>query len=213
MSTAQNDRNLTIRHYRPSDRDDVARVCLQTGAAGADATGLYSDDLLVPDVAALPYLTYEPDLALVIDNGERVVGYVIGVADTARLVEWWKTSWAPGFASRHPRPDDPKVPDGGIPEAQLHALAMHPECMLLPEIDEYPAHLHIDLLPEAQGRGLGRQLVEGFLAQLKERGVSRLHLGVDTNNVGALAFYNRLGFHELPCTTSAFAVLGISTSN
>ncbi len=34
----------------------------------------------------------------------------------------------------------------------------HPERMLIPELADYPAHLHIRLLPEFQGQGWGRQL-------------------------------------------------------
>ena len=35
--------------------------------------------------------------------------------------------------------------------------------------DEYPAHLHIDLLPETQGQGLGRRLIETLVDALQER--------------------------------------------
>ncbi|MGK0618858.1 GNAT family N-acetyltransferase [Meiothermus cerbereus] len=63
--------------------------------------------------------------------------------------------------------------------------------------DAYPAHLHIDLLPRAQGRGLGRRLMEVFLARLRELGVPGVHLGVGQRNAGALAFYQRMGFVRL----------------
>jgi ribosomal protein S18 acetylase RimI-like enzyme len=62
----------------------------------------------------------------------------------------------------------------------------------------YPAHLHIDLLPETQGQGLGRRLIETLFAELERRGVPGLHLGMDPENVGAAAFYERLGMTELP---------------
>ena len=60
-----------IRPYRPSDRDDVYDICVRTGASGADATGLYSDDDLLPDIFTGPYVTYQPDLAFVVDTGEH----------------------------------------------------------------------------------------------------------------------------------------------
>ncbi len=48
-----------------------------------------------------------------------------------------------------------------------------------PNAAEYPAHLHIDLLPETQGQGLGRGLMETLFAELTRRGVRGLHLGID----------------------------------
>ena len=79
-------------------------ICLRTAAGGGDATGVYSDDALMPEVFALPYVEYAPELAFVVDDGRegRAVGYVIGVADTRAFVEWWKREWGPGFRRRHP---------------------------------------------------------------------------------------------------------------
>jgi hypothetical protein len=108
-----------IRTSRPTDRDAVAEVCVRTAAAGTDARGLYSDDLLMPEVFALPYLEYAPDLAFVVVDTEptpdpadddavlevddgKLLGYVIGVADTRAFVDWWQHSWGPGFVARHP---------------------------------------------------------------------------------------------------------------
>ena len=52
-------------------------------------------------------------------------------------------------------------------------------------LGEYPSHLHIDLLPRAQGRGNGRALMETFLAALTERGSPGVHLGTSPQNVRA----------------------------
>ncbi|SDS54137.1 GNAT family N-acetyltransferase [Jiangella sp. DSM 45060] len=201
------------RPYRPTDRDDVARVCLRTGAAGGDATGWYSDDTLVPDVAVLPYLEYAPDLALVVDDGERAAGYLVGVADTAAFIEWWRREWAPGFAARHPAPGAPTAHTPQISEALLVEVGGRPEVMRgIPELDAYPAQLHMNLLPELRGQGFGRRLVDEFRAALAARGVPALHLGIDPSNVGARAFYNRLGFHELPSSTPEHPLFGIATT-
>ena len=65
------------------------------------------------------------------------------------------------------------------------------------ELDErYPSHLHIDLLPEAQGQGFGRRLIERLIGQLDERGSSGVHLGVSKANHRAIAFYRHVGFVE-----------------
>ena len=203
---------LLIRPYQPADRDDVAEVCLRTAALGGDATGVYSDDALMPEVFALPYLAYDPSLAFVVTTGHRVVGYVLGVADTRDFVDWWRREWAPGFAARHPRPGPPTGHEPTFGESQLLEAGTHPERMLVAELDDYPAHLHIDLLPEAQGQGLGRRLIDVLRAALRGRGVAGVHLGIDAANTGARAFYERIGFTELPSSTATAPLFGISTS-
>ena len=203
---------IVIRQYQPADRDDVAAICLRTAASGGDATGVYSDDSLMPEVFALPYVEYAPDLAFVVSDGRRVLGYVIGVADTAEFVEWWKREWGPGFAARHPSPGAPTGRNPGFTEAELIEAGTDPERMRIAELDDYPAHLHIDLLPELQGQGFGRELIETLRAALAARGVPAVHLGMDAANTGARAFYDRLGFHELPSSRPSSPLLGIATA-
>ena len=203
-----------IRPYRPDDREDIALICLRTAAAGGDATGVYSDDSLMPEVFALPYVEYAPELAFVVaDTGTgRASGYVMSIADTAAFVEWWRREWAPGFAARHPAAGSPTVHAPAFTEAELIDAGLRPERMLVPELAEYPAHLHIDLLPELQGQGWGRRLIDTVRAALAERGVDALHLGLAAENTGARAFYDRLGFHELPSSRPDAPKLGIATS-
>lgn len=194
-----------IRSYRPADRTDVYEVCRRTAAAGGDATGIYSDDDLLPDIFAGPYLEFEPELAFVADTGERVAGYVLAASDTRSFVEWYATEWLPTLARFN------HVVPSVTPEDAIVHLGYSPGRMLIPELDEYPAHLHIDLLPELQGQGLGRELIRTLLAALRERGIRNVHLGVDAANLGARAFYDRLGFRELPSSTPTEPVLGIAT--
>lgn len=190
---------VEIRLYRPADRADVYNVCVRTAAAGGDATGIYSSDDLMPDVFAGPYLAFQPDLAFVVDVGDRVAGYVIAAADTRAFVERVRQEWVPTFASKYPEPSPTDAP--------IVAMGVDPERMLVPEVDEYPAHLHIDLLPELQGQGCGRALIDTLRAELARRGIPGLHLTMDPANLPARAFYDRLGFVELPS-----GALGIATA-
>ena len=192
---------IQIRPYDPSDRADVADICVRTGDNGQDATGLYSSDTLLPDIYALPYVDHEPELAFVVDNGERVVGYILGTADTRRFAEWFSAEWWPTVAPNHTGTADP--------ERSIVASAGNPERMLVAAVDAYPAHLHIDLLPEAQGQGLGRRLIETLAAALVARGVPGLHLGVGSGNTDAQAFYRRVGFTEL-ASDAGGVVMGIT---
>jgi ribosomal protein S18 acetylase RimI-like enzyme len=196
-----------IRPYRPSDRDDIYDICVRTGASGADATGLYSDDDLLPDIFTGPYVTYQPDLAFVVDTGEHAAGYVIAVSDSRAYAEWYAREWLPGFAARYPVQDAPTDA-----ERDMIGFGLDPSTSIVPEVADYPAHLHIDLLPELQGQGFGRALIRRLLAELRERGVPAVYLTMSPSNAAARAFYDRLGFHELPSSRPDGPALGISTS-
>ncbi len=69
-----------------------------------------------------------------------------------------------------------------------------PEISSSPWITDYPAHFHIDLLPEIQGKGLGTELIEEFIRQLHSADCPGAHLGVSAKNTGAIAFYRKTGF-------------------
>jgi ribosomal protein S18 acetylase RimI-like enzyme len=191
-----------IRSYRDGDRTEVYDVCVRTAAAGGDARGRSVSDDLPGDIWAGPYLTLEPELAFVVavpkpDGTDRVAGYILGTADTRRFVDRYRAEWLPRFAARYPQEDD-------------DTRAGHrPERMLVPGVDEYPAHLHIDLLPELQRQGWGRALMRRFLAAAAERGAPGAHLSFDPANTGAAAFYERLGFRPLPASRPDAPLYGI----
>lgn len=200
---------LTLRGYRPErpgERDEIYDVCLRTADAGGDATGLLGVDDLWGDVFAGPYLALEPELAFVLDDGARVVGYVLGTADTARWAAEHRARWLPTVAARYPLPAEPTTR-----EEHLVDLLHHPELNVRPELAAYPAHLHVDVLPEHQGAGHGRRLVERFCAALAERGVPAVHLGVSPQNVRARGFYARLGFVDLGVDEPDVVYLGRPT--
>jgi GNAT superfamily N-acetyltransferase len=192
-----------VRRFQLEDLPRLRQICVLTGAAGGDATGRWSTDELLPDLFLEPYLTYAPDWAWVVDAGDGPVGYLVAVPDTRRFVAWWRAKWAPWFALRYTRPQPPYSP-----EEELVERGFEPQILLMPELHAYPAHLHIDLLPEAQGAGRGRALIETLVAALAAAGVPGVHLSMDPANVGARMFYARTGFEELESSTPEAPLLG-----
>lgn len=196
-----------IRAYRPADLDAVYDICVRTADSGGDARGQYSTDRLVGDIFAAPYVTLEPEHAHILDDGDgNAVGYIVGAADTARFAERYRAEWLP--TTDYPEPADPPR----TPEENMLALHFHPERMIVEKLAAYPAHLHIDLLPQWQGKGFGRGLIGSFLAGLQAAGVPRVHLGVSPRNTGAHAFYHRLGFAEVPVGNPNVIYLGRATT-
>ncbi len=190
-----------IRPFRPGDEPALADICLRTADAGADATGVFDDDRIWAEVFVLPYVARHPDLAFVLEAGDgRVVGYIVGAPDTDVFEKWFRDVWWPEHGARWRRPADERTRQ----DATLaYAYARGPGAE--PYAGEYPAHLHIDLLPEAQGGGWGRRLIETFVEELRLRGVAGVHLVASDANLGALAFYPRVGFTPLSSPPGAQA--------
>jgi ribosomal protein S18 acetylase RimI-like enzyme len=184
---------VRIRRYRPEDLSAVYDICVRTAADGTDARGMYTSDDLMPDFFAGPYLYFEPELAFVLDDGVQPVGYVIGTADTPTFVRRYRDEWIPRLADRYPVPPAPPT----TAEEAMIALHYFPERMLWPQLADYPAHLHIDLLSGFQRSGHGRALIETFLPAAAAHCASGVHVCVGAENLRALAFYERLGFVEL----------------
>lgn len=67
--------------------------------------------------------------------------------------------------------------------------------VVMPVLDEAEL-LNIVIAAPQQGRGLGRQLLEGLMQDLRQQGCQRLFLEVRASNAPARALYLRCGFHE-----------------
>lgn len=191
----------SIRPFRPGDEPALADVCVRTADAGADATGLLADDELWAHVFVLPYVARHPEFAFVVQAADgRAVGYVVATPDTHAFEAWFRDAWWPRFADRWPHPDAARTRQDDLVR---YAYGRAPGTE--PYGDTHPAHLHIDLLPEAQGQGWGRRLIDTEVEALQEAGVTGVHLVATTKNAGALAFYDRLGFRRLPSPEGAQA--------
>lgn len=183
-----------IRPFRAGDEPALADVCLRTAAEGRDATGVLDDDDLWAEVFVLPYVARHPELAFVVETGNgRVIGYIVAAPDTRTFEDWFHQEWWPRHAERWPAPEAVRTRQDGI---LTYAYSRRGGAE--PYGDQYPAHLHIDLLPEAQGQGLGRVLIDTLIEALRGQGVTGLHLAASTGNTVAIAFYPRVGFTPLP---------------
>ena len=59
---------------------------------------------------------------------------------------------------------------------------------------DYPAHLHINVLPEFQGRRIGTQLMRRFERHMLALDVKGIQLQTSNHNHKALPFYKKMGF-------------------
>jgi ribosomal protein S18 acetylase RimI-like enzyme len=181
-----------IRPYEPRDLDRLYEICLRTGASGEDASAMVVEPRLFGELYAAPYGVLEPEHALVVDDGSDVVGYALGALDTRAFEARCEAEWWPPLRARHP------IGSGANDLDELLIAMLHHRHLGADEIvASYPSHLHIDLLPQAQGAGWGRALMEAMHHALRADGSPGVHLGVSARNARALGFYAHLGYEEL----------------
>ncbi len=186
---------ITLRSYQPGDKAGAYAVCLKTADAGQDATSLHTDPEALGNIYVGPYLQHEPQFSLVLEDEEGICGYCLGTRDTPRFFEWYVREWLPPLLRRHPEPSGD--PEALSPTQRLYYEYHHPDLFHPEPIAQYPSHLHIDLLPRAQGQGWGKRLVEELLARLKAAGSPGVYLGMWARNERAFQFYSKIGFQEL----------------
>lgn len=167
-----------IRKYRESDRDAVRRICHLTATAPA----YVKNPELVATLYADYYTEFEPDGIFILarDEDDVAVGYILSSLD-------YKT-----FVKTFTRYVMPRVRKLSRIEAFTHFFAFRQSLYM--DAKKYPAHLHIDILPEAQHQGYGAKLMDALMDYLAEKGVKGVHLGVGGDNAGGIRFYEKYGF-------------------
>jgi ribosomal protein S18 acetylase RimI-like enzyme len=183
-----------IRGAKRSDASAIGEVCYRTGFMGEDLTGSgrFDDPRLFALIFCLYYLWFDTEHCFVAEVEGKIVGYIIGTGraeshgpDFDRRMLWRialrlyaYTSWRHPAAFREVLRWRRNEGDSSPPHG-------------------YRAHLHINILPGYQRRGLGSGLMAAFTAKLKEEGHSRVYLETSNHNQKALAFYRKYGFEEI----------------
>lgn len=187
---------ILIRPARPGDQAGAYYVCLKTGNFGQDGEPFYRDD---PDALGRifvgPYLSYEPEFALIAEDAEGICGYALGARDSRAFYQRYEHEWRPALCAQFPAPTGD--PTHWTRVQQVYHWYHHPDYFCPEPYASYPSHLHIDLLERARGGGLGRKMLEQVMDKLRQQGSPGAHLGVSLLNIPAQGFYQRLGFAEL----------------
>jgi ribosomal protein S18 acetylase RimI-like enzyme len=181
----------------------VRAITFATGYMGEPAGWLWSDGESFADVFVKYYTDEEPHSLLVAERAGSVVGYLSGCADSSRKAGFSarqirrlvrRGAWLrPGMAAFWWRAALDLVRDRRIRDDVLRD-------------PRYPSHLHLNLLPAGRGLGLGRRLLDGWLARLRQHGSPGVHLSTFAENTGALRFFRACGFerHGAPVRAPGF---------
>ena len=181
-----------IRPYHITDLSSLYRICLLTGYNGADATPYLKDPDLAGHLFAAPYAVFEPGLSFVLTLNYFPCGYILGTADSPTFYKKCEKKWFTELRKRYLLPHKE--------ESSLDAnfiRYLHQNHVEVEGLEDYPAHLHIDIIPVAQSKGYGRKLIEVFLNRLQSQGINGVHLIVSKKNQNAIGFYKQIGFNEI----------------
>jgi len=178
-----------IRPYNFNDLASLYSICLKTGDSGKDASSLYKDPELLGHFYAAPYAVLEPELCSVLEDDHEVCAYIVGTADSFDFARHAETQWFPDLREKYS-----EVPPNFSSADRAVIKLIHEGYQAPKEARDYPAHLHIDLLPQAQGQGFGKKLLNRFCDQLRQKNIPGLHLGVSNANLSARGFYEKYGF-------------------
>jgi len=195
--------DVIIRNYRKEDEPAIEDITYRTGFKGEDLTGrdFFDDRRLFFLLFIYYYTRYEPEHFFVaVDAGnDRVVGFIGGTTDTAAQEKNFQKKVLPRIVARTFFYTSWRYPKtfkmllrmmkgmGGVGDKESAAKVQ----------SEYPAHLHINLLPEYQHQGIGTRLTKYFEEHLVSLNVRGVHLQTTSHNHKALPFYKKLGFEIL----------------
>lgn len=188
--------DLHIRPYEPRDRARVRHICFVTGYIGEPVEWQWRDAESFSTIFTGYYTDAEPESALVAEIDGEVRGYLLGCVDSSKA---WNPATVVGGQIKERslafRPGTARFVLRSVGDVIVDAVhkRLPPASFDDPR---WPAHLHIDLLRDARGRGVGAALMRRWLDSLRQAGVPGCHLETMAENTGAVAFFESMGFEK-----------------
>jgi hypothetical protein len=164
---------IRLRQYRESDREEVRRICCDTGFLGGPIESIYQDRELFADLFTGVYLEHEPDWSLVAESQGRVAGYLLGSVSPhfsrALMLSGFQTACKmlhrllTGKYSHHPRSE------------QFVRWVLTKGLMEQPKHPEEAAHLHINLERQLRWGSVALGLLVTFEDKLASAGIDHYY--------------------------------------
>lgn len=168
---------MIIRPFETKDTADVRYVCLNSeGPCKMSASGKN----FVLNTYCNYFIEQEPHNCFVAaDENGKAIGYIL----CAENFDSFKEKFTNEYLTRL------KKYEFSHRKSALKSIESQEKYKA-----EYPAHLHIDLLPDYQHMGLGKKLTDALCSHLKAKGVKGIVLTVWKGNLNARKFYEKYGF-------------------
>ena len=169
---------LTVRKYEAKDFDGVRFACLNS--EGKEIEGNFGKFVL--HTFCDYYIEKEPENCFVLDCDGNAVGYIFCTEDYDSYKEIFDKEYLPL---------NKELGD------ELYKWAEDSTILQNKHKADYPAHLHIDILPEYHRQGWGGKLLTALFDHLRSKGVKGVMLTTGSDNVNACNFYKKYGFEQV----------------
>lgn len=180
------------------DLEALGHIAYQTGFFGDSAERFFPSRDLFTDLWIKPYLQGAGCCGFVAEIEGKAVGYIVGTCDLQGYRRWM-LSKVPFFLWRILVGAYRRV-FSSLP--YLLRMARYPS--RLAPLEQYPAQLHINVLPQTRGLGLGKTLLQTYLDCLSQQGFRGVQLSTTRENQAAIGLYEKLGFRVWQETKSPF---------
>ena len=195
--------NISIKRIsqdRDADRliwTALGELCCRTGNDGAPIP--IERWKLFERIWIEPYRELTPDWCYVALADRRLVGYLTGCPDTSRFARQCFVRCTLPLLSqiafgRYRGDAYGKRFVRQVLRLENSVVRSFPQSIRRRVPREFPAHLHMNVDADFRRGGVGARLINQFVADLRQRQVSGVHLFC---GAGPVPFYKRMGFEEL----------------
>lgn len=190
--------NIAIRRYRPSDRDQIRETACQTASHRNALESLFADPAVMADLLTRYYTDFEPESLWVAEKNGAIIGYLSGCLRSGwRRRRMARTIFPQAVWRAIRRGALWRRETWHLLRAIVKTFGLGEGRRMKPILTQYPAHLHINLRSGVRGQGIGRALVERFEAQAREADVPGVHARVHAANDGARSFFESLAYEPV----------------
>ena len=185
-----------VRPYRPGDRQAIREICAATCWMGQYRPEMIPDDWVWAEYWTRYFTDIEPEHTWVVEESAtgKVAGYLNGTTDERRF-QAYVPRLMPGIVWHVIRRRLLRRPAARRAILSMVQSMLRNEFRLPPGVERaYPATLHLDLLPNARGSGMGLRLFKAFRARMEELGVPGIHVQPLSVNRIVKRFMGKAGF-------------------
>lgn len=184
---------MQVRGFEDSDRAEL-RLLFERAGQGSPTESLWGHTNSEAAVYLDPYMELEPESLFVAEEGGELVGYLTGCVSTVAFPSE-DTRIADALRRHRPFRTRQAVAFFGRSTVDVLGAAIRRKATAGEFNDpRWPAHLHINVAPEARGTGAAAEMMGLWFDRLVAEQVAGCHLQTLVENARAVRFFERMGF-------------------